>query len=81
MEICSQDKCIIGSESQVLLDRGCLVDINSIMRLQLFPRLINSDTKRYIHTSLCRIWHSLPIEVLVKIGPDNIVRKKVGGNE
>ena len=29
MEICSQDKCIIGSESQVLLDRGCLVDVIS----------------------------------------------------
>ena len=29
MEIRSQDKSVVGSECQVLLDRGCLVDIIS----------------------------------------------------
>lgn len=38
LEICSQDKCILGSESQVLLDRGSLVDIISKISLQLSLR-------------------------------------------
>jgi hypothetical protein len=47
MEICSQDKCILGSESQVLLDRGFLVDVISKMGLQLSSRLIQSDARTY----------------------------------
>ena len=73
MEIRSQDKCIMGSESQVLLDRGCFVDIISRLRLQLSPGLVQSDARRYLHSSLCRIWDCFPVEVLVKVGPDNIV--------
>ena len=49
-EIRSQDKCILRSESQVLLDGGCLVDIISKISLQLYSTRMLEETRGDTYT-------------------------------